>query len=683
MTGASEILWEPPPENWQGSQIGRFISWLESDRGLRFSDYDSLWQWSVTDLAAFWTAVWDYFDIKASAPYQEALAQRNMPGARWFEGATLNYAEHVVGGARRVRHADGAAIVSLSQTRPTVRITPDELEDQIARARTGFVRLGVRSGDPVAAYLPSVPETVAAYLACLSLGAVWSSCAPEFGTRSVVDRLGQVQPKVLLAVDGYRFGERAVDRTSEVAEIRDALPTLEAVVTLPYLYPDDVRVGGAIGWHDFTAEAGPLAFDPVPFDHPVHILFSSGTTGLPKPIVHGHGGVLLDQLKSMAFHQDLGPRDRLFFFSTTGWMAWNWLVSALATGASIVLADGNLLHPDLAAPWKLVAEMGITAYGASPAFMTACRKDGLVPRQVADLSTLRSLCAGGSPLTPELFRWVYEAVGDDLYVQSFSGGTEVAGAFVGGAPVLPVRAGEITCRWLGCKVESFDEDGRSVVGEEGELVLTEPLPSMPLGFWNDPGGARFRSTYFERFPGAWHHGDRVTISAEGTLVISGRSDATLNRGGVRLGTSEFYTVVEALPEVVDSLVVHLEDADGGAGELILFVVLAEGAELDGPLRARITGDLRRYLSPRHVPDLIQPVPGLPRTITGKKLEIPVKRILTGTAPDVAASRGALQDPNSLDPFETFARRRSLVDLTAGARATGGSPVPVATITSEE
>ena len=657
MTDA-EVLWEPPAEAWTSTQIGKFAQWLTAERGLRFRTYSDLWEWSVADLEEFWTAIWDYFEIRSHTPYEAVLGNREMPGASWFPGARLNYAEHILAGARRSAHPDGRVLVSMSQTRTNTTLDADDLEDLVARARAGLQRLGVTAGDRVAAYLPSLPETVAAYLATLSLGAVWCSCAPEFGTRSVVDRLGQVQPKVLLVVDGYRFGDKPVDRVAEVAEIRAALPSVSHLVTLPYLYPDEIRVPDALAWAEFVSERGPLEFEAVPFDHPVHILFSSGTTGLPKPIVHGHGGVLLDQLKSMTFHQNLGPEDRLFFFSTTGWMAWNWLVSALAGGTSIVLADGNLLHPDLEAPWRAVADLGITVYGVSPAFLTACRKGGVIPRKVADLSGLRGVSAGGSPLTAEMFGWVYEAIGEHVFLQSFSGGTEICGAFVGGAAVLPVRAGEITCRWLGSKVEAYDLDGRPVVGEEGELVLTEPLPSMPLGLWGDEDGSRFRATYFERYPGIWHHGDRITISEHGSVVISGRSDATLNRGGVRLGTGEFYTVVENLPEVQDSLVVHLEDDEGGAGELILFVVLGPGVELDDPLRARIAGELRSNLSPRHVPDRIEAVPAVPRTITGKKLEVPVKRILQGVPAESAASRGALLDPTALDAYVALAARTS-------------------------
>jgi acetoacetyl-CoA synthetase len=649
-----EILWEPSPEAWSTTQIGRFAEWLTATRGLRFRTYEELWAWSVDDAEAFWPAIWEYFDVRSSTPSTAVRTAAGMPGTEWFPGARLNYAEHVLRGARRSAHPDGDVLVAMSQTRPGRRLTASDLEDLVARARAGFRRLGVGPGDRVAAYLPSLPETVAAYLACLSLGAIWSSCAPEFGTRSVVDRLGQIAPKVLLAVDGYRFGDKPVDRSAEVAQIRAALPTLEHVVTLPYLYPDELRIPEAQPWAEFTRETEPLEFAQVPFNHPLHILFSSGTTGLPKPIVHGHGGVLLDQLKSMTFHQNLGPADRLFFFSTTGWMAWNWLVSAVAGGTSIVLADGNLMYPDLEAPWRAVASEGITVYGVSPAFLTACRKGGVVPRKVADLSGLHGVSAGGSPMTPEMFRWVYEAVGEHVFLQSFSGGTEICGAFVGGVPLLPVRAGEIACRWLGAKVEAYDPDGRAVLDEEGELVLTEPLPSMPLGLWGDEDGSRFRATYFERFPGVWHHGDRVRISASGAVIISGRSDATLNRGGVRLGTGEFYTVVEDLPEVSDSLVVHLEDADGGAGQLILFVVPAPGIRLDDGLRSRIAGALRAGLSPRHVPDRIEAVAAVPRTITGKKLEVPVKRILQGVPADAAASRGALSDPTALDGYVELA-----------------------------
>jgi acetoacetyl-CoA synthetase len=633
------------------SRLGDFIRFVERTRGVAVgADYHALWRWSVTDLPAFWTAVWDYFDVRAHTPATAALDGDRMPGVRWFPGATLNYAEHVL---RVPGVAEGVPIVlSHSQTRPPVALTVAELRDQVRRVRAGLRRLGVGRGDRVAAYAPNIPETLVLLLASASLGAVFSSCAPEFGTRSVVDRWRQIEPVFLLAVDGYRYGDKPVDRTGEVAEIRAALPSLAHVVVLPYL--DGRSTDDA--WAGLAADTDePLAFDPVPFDHPLYVLYSSGTTGLPKPIVHGHGGILLEHLKMLALHTDLGPGEVFFWFSTTGWMMWNFLVSAPAVGSAIVMYDGNPAHPDLSRLWRLAQETGMTYFGTSAPFLLACRKAGVVPREVADLSRLRGVGSTGAPLPAEGFRWVYEAVSSTAALQSISGGTDMCTGFVGAAPLLPVHAGEIPCRCLGAKVEAFDERGRSVVGEVGELVITEPMPSMPVGFWNDPDGTRYREAYFDVYPGVWRHGDWIMISERGTCVISGRSDATLNRGGVRLGTSEFYSVVEALDEVVDSLVVHLEDDEGGPGELLLFVVLADGVHLDDPLRQRIARELRTALSPRHVPDEIHQVRAVPRTLSGKKLEVPVKRILTGTPVESAAARGALANPESLTAFEPLRR----------------------------
>ncbi len=655
-TQRGTVLWQPPADVGERSRIGRYLQWLADERGRSFASYDELWYWSVTDLDGFWRSIWDHFDLVSDAPVGDALASAEMPGARWFPGARLNYATHALRGASEA--ADGIALVGLSQSRGRVELSDAELRNQVARCRAGLVRLGVSQGDRVAAYLPNIPETVVAFLATASLGAIWSSCAPEFGTRSVVDRLRQIEPAVLLAVDGYRYGDRVIDRTAEVAAIRAELPSLRATVTVPYLAadPEAARHNGSVTWSELLAEAAEYDVDDVPFDHPLYVLYSSGTTGLPKPIVHGHGGILVEHHKVLALHNDLGPGDRFFWFSTTGWMMWNYLVSGLLVGATPVLFDGDPGHPDLTALWRMAAEEGVTFFGTSAPFLLACRKAGVVPGELADLSAVRGVGSTGAPLPAEGFDWVYEAVGPDVLLSSVSGGTDVCSAFVGGCPLVPVRSGEISCRYLAAKVEAFDEDGRSLVGEQGELVITAPMPSMPVGFWGDDDGSRYRAAYFERHPGVWTHGDWITLMPDGACTITGRSDATLNRGGVRMGTAELYSVVEALPEVADSLVVHLEEPEGGPGRLLLFVAPAPGVTLDDDLRARIATALRTELSPRHVPDEIREVPGVPRTLSGKKLEVPVKRILSGADPDVAASRGSLANPEVLDAYSAFSPR---------------------------
>ncbi|WP_203904492.1 acetoacetate--CoA ligase [Virgisporangium aliadipatigenens] len=644
---AGDVLWNPPHDVRETTRIGGFLDRLRAERGLDFADYAALWQWSVDDLPAFWGALWEHFEVIAHTEPTAVLADATMPGARWFPGATLNYAEHVL---RAPGRDDADVIVSAySQTRAPIDLTVAELRERVRRARAALRRLGVGPGDRVAAYAPNIPETFVLLLASASLGAVFSSCAPEFGTRSVVDRWQQIEPVVLVAVDGYVYGSKTIDRRVEVAAIRAALPSVRHLVELSYVAGDAPSV-----LDEETDE--PLAFEPVPFDHPLYVLYSSGTTGLPKPIVHGHGGILLEHLKNLALQHDLGPSDRFFWFSTTGWMMWNYLVSAPAVGSSIVLFDGDPGAPDLGALWRLVADAGITYFGTSAPFLLACRKAGLVPKEIADLSGLRGVGSTGAPLPPEGYEWVYEAVGDGVLLTSASGGTDVCTAFVGGVPLLPVYSGEITCRALGARVEAFRPDGTPApVGELGELVITAPMPSMPVGFWNDKDGSRYREAYFDTYPGVWRHGDWLTITEHGTLVITGRSDATLNRGGVRLGTAEFYSVVESFDEVVDSLVIHLEDPAGGPGTLMLFIVPAPDATLDEALRARIAKELRSALSPRHVPDVMTQVAAVPRTLSGKKLEVPVKRILTGTPAETAAAKGALVNPESLTEYELLAR----------------------------
>ena len=643
------VLWAPPPDIRETTEIGRYLAWLERERGLVFADYDELQRWSVDDLEAFWSSVWEFFEVKAHAPYTTVLASEAMPGAVWFPGARLNFAEHLLG---RDEDTEKVAVVSRSQTRDPVDLTFGELREQVARARAGLERLGVGPGDRVAGYLPNIPETLVAFAATVSLGAVWASCAPELGVRSVVDRLVQLEPTVLLAVGGYGFRDRSIDRRDEVATIRAALPTLRHVVDVPY---GEHTVPDAVAWDELLSEPGRLEFLPVAFDHPLFVLFSSGTTGRPKAIVHGHGGILLEMAKAHAFSWDLKPGSRLLWFSTTSWMMWNALVSVLLMRASIVMLDGDPGWPDLGWQWRVAEETQASFMGVSPAFLMACRKAGLEPGRTCDLSSIRVFATAGAPLPLEGYRYVYEQLGPEVFLINGSGGTDVCSGIVGASPLLPVYDGEISGRLLGVAADAFDPQGRSLVGELGELVITKPMPSMPVELLGDTDGSLYRSSYYEMYPGIWRQGDWIRFSERGSCEVTGRSDATLNRGGVRLGTGEFYNVIEELPKIVDSLVVHLEDDQGSAGELVLFVVLADGVVFDDELRGSIERALRSQLSPRHVPDMILAVPAIPRTLTGKKLEAPVKRILRGASADEVASRDSLLDPTALDHFVALAR----------------------------
>lgn len=619
------------------------MDFAEQRTGRRFADYDELWRWSIHDLEGFWAAVWEFFGVRASVSYTRVLSGREMPGTRWFEGARLNYAEHAL-----TYRGDRPAVIGRSQTVGPLEWSRDELRDQVARARAGLQHLGVGHGDRVAAYLPNVPETIAAFLATASLGAIWTSCAPEFGVRAVLDRFDQVEPTVLLAIDGYRYGSRDVSRVDELAEIRAGLPTVRATVVLPYLYPA-IQGEGVITWEQFTSERGDLEFAQVGPDHPLYVLYSSGTTGLPKPIVHAHGGMLLEHLKVIGLHADMGEGDTFLWFTTTGWMMWNFLVAGLLVGAAVVTFDGDPNAEGPATLWQVASGLGVTWFGVGAPYLVACRRAGLRPGDELDLSHLRSVGSTGAPLPVDEFLWVYDAVKPDVMLSSISGGTDICSAFVGGSPLTPVWAGEISCRYLGAAVEAFDESGRSVVDEQGELVVTAPMPSMPVGFLGDTDGSRYRSAYFDDYPGVWRHGDWITITSRGSCIITGRSDTTLNRGGVRVGTAEIYRVIDDIDGVTDSLVVHLEDPSGdGPGTLVLFVVCSSGVTLDDELEATICATIRSGLSPRHVPDELYQIPAIPMTLSGKKLELPVKKILLGAEPDAVASLGALKDLGALD-----------------------------------
>jgi acetoacetyl-CoA synthetase len=638
-----ELLFTPSPERIERATLTRYTRYVEQTRGVELPSYADLHRWSIEELEDFWRSICEFFEVRFEQPSDRVLTSHEMPGAEWFPGSTLSFAEHVFRG----KDPDGVAIRHASELRELGEWTWAELHDQTARIAAGLRELGVRQGDRVAAYMPNIPETVAAFLACASIGAIWSSAAPEFGARSVIDRFAQIEPKVLLAVDGYRYGGKDFDRQEIVRGIAAELPGSPSVVTLGYL--------DGSGWQEgFLGDAsGLLTFTQIPFDHPLWVLYSSGTTGLPKPIVHGQGGILLEHFKKLNLHLDAQPGDRVFWFTTTGWMMWNFLVGVLLSPASIILYDGNPGYPDLNALWDLAERTGMTCFGTSAAFINSCMKASIEPRAGRDLSALRNVGSTGSPLSPEGFRWVYDKLGSDTWLFSTSGGTDVCTAFVGGVPTLPVYLGELQARALGCDVQAWDPHGNPLVNEVGELVITQPMPSMPLFLWGDEDGSRLRESYFDVYPGVWRHGDWIEITNRGTAIIYGRSDSTINRGGVRMGTSEIYRAVLAAPEVVDALVVDLPRA-GTDGWMPLFVVLREGDALDDELSGRIRRRIREDCSPRHVPDEINQIEAVPRTLSGKVLEVPVKRILMGVAPDQAASRESLANPEALDYFVALA-----------------------------
>jgi len=658
-----DLLWTPSAERIERSRMTTFMRWLAIERGHRFDDYAALWRWSVTDLEGFWSALWDHYDIRASVRPERALGRRQMPGAQWFPGARLNYAENVLAHAR----PGAEALVYLSERSPAASLSWDELGSRVRRFATALRELGVVSGDRVVGCLPNTPDAVVAMLATTSIGAIWSGCGPDFGTRGVLDRFSQLAPKVLVCVDGYQYGGKAYSRRAEMTQIAASLPTLEHVVLVPYLEPGDRRPLGPGGliWDDLLSRpdvaAAGFVFEQVPADHPLWILFSSGTTGLPKPIVQGHAGITIEQMKNLQLHMDVLPGQRMFFFTTTGWMMWNFLASSMLSEVVPVLYDGNPAWPDPDVLWRMVEQLRLSFFGASPTYQQVMARAGIVPRERFDVSSLDTVTLAGSPVTPECMLWFHENVKRDLWVSSGSGGTDVCSGFCGGVVIQPVYAGEIQAPQLGVALKAYDANGREVVDEVGEMVITEPMPSMPLYFWNDPGDERYRQTYFEDFPGVWRHGDFFRINARGGCFVLGRSDATLNRYGVRIGTAEVYRSLAGLRGLEDSLIVNL-DLPGGNFFMPLFVKLADGVVLDATLERAIRDRLRTEYSPRHVPDRIIQVGAIPATLTGKKLEVPVRRILSGVPVEKAANRDAMANPAALDFFVEYARTQQDYEL---------------------
>lgn len=640
-------LWEPSKDRIENANVTHYMNWLKESMGLNFNNYNELWAWSVAEVEAFWSSIWTYFNVQSTTPYDTVLAESRMPGAQWFPNTQLNYAEHIFR-----NKSNREAIIYASELRDTQSLSWQTLEEQVGAIAAWLKELGVEKGDRVVAYVANMPEAIVAFLACASIGAIWSSCSPEFGSRSVVDRFKQIEPKVLIAVDGYRYGGKNFDRMETVKAIQEAIPTLEQTLFIPYLNesPDMSLLPQTSIWGEGLNKykGAPLYFERVPFDHPLWILFSSGTTGIPKAIVQGQGGILLEHLKALSLHTDLKEEDRFFWYTTTGWMMWNFLVSGLLTGATVILYDGSPVHPSPEALWEFAEETGMTVFGTSAGFLTACMKEGLEPGATHDLSRLKAIGSTGSPLPESGFEWVYSHVKKDLLLASVSGGTDVCSAFILGSPILPVYVGELQCRGLGCAIEAFDENGHPTE-DIGELVLTKPIPSMPLYFWNDETGEKYTQSYFDTYPDIWRHGDYLKVNEHGGCVIYGRSDATINRGGVRMGTSEIYSAVEKLPAIQDSLIVDIH-VDGDHSVMPLFVVLKEGNQLDQDLKNDIKRVIREECSPRHIPSDILQVEAIPRTINGKKLEVPIKKILTGVPIEKAANPGSLSNPDSLEVF---------------------------------
>ncbi len=662
-----EPLWQPGPDRIAGAQITRFQAWAAEHHGAPAAvpddpaaSYGALHRWSVEELATFWQALTEWFEIRFSTPYETVLADSSMPGATWFPGATLNYAEHALRTAEDPARAGDPALLHVDEEHEPRAVTWAELRRQVASLSAELRRLGVRPGDRVSGYLPNIPEAAVALLATAAVGGVWTSCAPDFGARSVLDRFQQVEPTVLFTVDGYRYGGKEHDRRDTVAELRRELPSLRAVVHVPLLgtpAPEGTLEWSALTAAEASSEAASPVFEQVPFDHPLWVLYSSGTTGLPKAIVQSQGGILLEHLKQLGLHCDTGPEDRFFWYTSTGWMMWNFLISGLLTGATVVTYDGSAGYPDISSQWSVAARTDTTFFGTSAAYVMACSKADVHPGRDLDLSRVKCVATTGSPLPPDGFRWIHDEVSQDMWIASVSGGTDVCSCFAGAVPTLPVHTGELQAPALATDLHSWDPQGKPLIDEVGELVVTRPLPSMPIRFWNDPDGSRYRESYFEMFPGAWRHGDWITLTERNTVVIHGRSDSTLNRQGVRMGSADIYEAVERLPEIRESLVIGVEQPEGGYW-MPLFVHLAEGAVLDDTLRDRIKRTIREGLSPRHVPDEVIEIEGVPHTLTGKRLEVPVKRLLQGAQLDKAVNPGSVDNVELLRFYERLARDRT-------------------------
>lgn len=648
------VLWEPSVIFKENANITEYMNWLKENKNLAFNHYNELWHWSVENLEAFWESIWEYFNIQSSTPYSSVLENKKTPGAKWFQGAKLNYVEHIL----RQGKSGKTAIFHESEIRALSEMTWDTFKTQILILANELRKMGVHPGDTVAAYLPNIPETVVAMMATMSVGAVWSSCSPDFGSRSVLDRLQQIEPKVIFTIDGYKYGGKTFDRREEVRHIVQNLPTVEQIIQVPYLFTEEeqIQFKSTVNWIELLNQPNiaieDFSFEQVPFDHPLQILYSSGTTGIPKAIVHSHGGILIESYKLLTFHANLTPDSRLLFYTTTGWMMFNTLTSGLLTGSALILYEGNPAYPNIGKLWDIAAETKATVFGASPMYVNLMKKAGLSPKEQYDLSYIESVILSGAPASPEVFTWLYDNVGDDLWLSSQSGGTDICSGFASGVPIEPVCAGEMQVRGLGVDLHAFNEQGESIYDEVGELVVQQPMPSMPIYFWNDEGNKRYEESYFEMFPGIWRQGDHLKITSRGTCIIYGRSDSVLNRHGVRMGTSEIYAAVESIEEIQDSIIVHV-NLSNSQSFMPLFIVLKEGFEWNSTLKEKINSTIRTLFSPRHVPDAIYHIQQVPYTLTGKKMEIPVRKIISGIDEEEAATRDAMANPSSLDYFVEF------------------------------